>query len=70
MAVVLETLIEDDQPHSAKPLICIRSIDYEEGIRVLDFDSLSRRVDKGDLILIYKNFGGFLEGVQEGDRCF
>ncbi len=64
MTVVLEPLVV------AKPLICIRGIDYEERIPVLDFDSLSRWVDKRDLILIYKNFSGFLEGAQEGDRCF
>ncbi len=45
----------------------LQDIEYEERAEVLNLDSLSCRMDKRDMILIYKILHGFLEGVQWQD---
>ncbi len=45
----------------------MKDIEYEEKAQLLNFDSLSCRMDKGDMILVYKILHGFLEGVQWRD---
>ncbi len=42
----------------------LQDIEYEERAQLLNLDSLSCRMDKGDMILVYTILHGFLEGVQ------
>ncbi len=57
-------LLEDAQRRSTKLEKGLQDIAYQERAQLLNLDSLSCRVRKGDLILVYKIFHGFLEGVQ------
>ncbi len=57
-------LLEDVQRRSAKLVKGLQDIEYEERAQLLNLDSLSCRMDKGDMILVYKIPHGFLEGVQ------
>ncbi len=52
---------------STKPVKGLHDIEYEERAQLLHLDSLSCRMDKGDMILVYKILNGFLEGVQWQD---
>ncbi len=45
----------------------LRDVKYEERAQLLNLDSLSCRMDNGDMILVYKILHGFLEGVQWQD---
>ncbi len=57
-------LLEDVQRRSTKLVKGLQDIEYEERAQLLNLDSLSCRIDKGDMILVYKILHGFLEGVQ------
>ncbi len=41
--------------------------EYEERAQLLNLDSLSCRMDNGDMILVYKILHGSLEGIQWHD---
>ncbi len=60
-------LLEDDHRCSTKLVKGLQDIEFEERAPLLNLDSLSWRMDKGDMILVYKIFHGFLEGVQWRD---
>ncbi len=60
-------LLEDVQRRSTKLVKGLQDIEYEERAQLLNLDSLSCRMDKGDMILVYKIPHGFLEGVQWQD---
>ncbi len=60
-------LLEDVQRHSTKLVEGLQDIEYEERAQLLNLDSLSCRMDKGDMILVYKILHGFLEGLQWWD---
>ncbi len=45
----------------------LQDMEYEERAQVLNLDSLSCRMDKGDMIVVNKILHGFLEGVQWQD---
>ncbi len=47
-------LREDIKLHSTKLVKGLRGIEYEERAQLLNLDSLSCRMDMGDMILIYK----------------
>ncbi len=57
-------LLEDYQRRSTKLLRSLQDIEYEKRAQLLNLDSLSCRMDKADMILVYKIRHGFLEGVQ------
>ncbi len=57
-------LLEVAQWRSTTLVKGLQDIDYEERAQLLNLDSLSCRMDKGDMILAYKILHGFLEGVQ------
>ncbi len=57
-------LLEDVQRRPTKLVKGLQDIEYEKSAHLLNFDSLSCRMDKGDMILVYKILHGFLEGVQ------
>ncbi len=57
-------LLEDVQRHSTKLVKGLQDIEYEERAQLLNLDSLSCRMDKGDMILVYKILHDLLEGVQ------
>ncbi len=57
-------LLEDVQRRSTKLLRSLQGIEYEERAQLLNVHSLSCRMAKGDMILVYKILHGFLEGVQ------
>ncbi len=57
-------LLEVAQRRSTKLVKGLRDTEYEERAQLLNFDSLSCRMDKGDMIIVYKILHGFLEGVQ------
>ncbi len=59
--------LEDVQRRSTKLVKGLQDIEYEERAQLLNLDSLSYRMDKGDMILVYKILHGFLEGVQWQD---
>ncbi len=42
----------------------LQDIKYEESAKLLNFDSLSCRVDKVDMMLVYQILHAFLPGVQ------
>ncbi len=42
----------------------LQDIEYEERVQLLNLDSLSCKLDKRDMILVYKILYGFQEGVQ------
>ncbi len=65
-------LLEDVQRRSTKLVKGLQGVEYEERAQLLNLDSLSCRMDKGDMILVYKILHGFLEGVQWqlGKRSF
>ncbi len=52
---------------STKLVKGLQDIEYEENAQLLNHDSLSCRMDKGDMILVYKILHGFLKGVQWQD---
>ncbi len=54
-------LLEDVQRRSTKLVKGLQDIEYEERPQLLNLDSLSCRMDKGDMILVYKILHGFLE---------
>ncbi len=60
-------LLEDVQRRSTKLVKGLQDIEYEERAQLLNLDSLFCRIDKGDMILVYKILNGFLEGVQWQD---
>ncbi len=60
-------LLEYVQRRSTKLVKGLQDIEYDERAQLLNLDSLSCRVDKGDMILVYKILHGFLEGVQWHD---
>ncbi len=60
-------LLEDVQMRSTKLVKGLQDIEYEIRAQLLNLDSLSCRMDKGDMILVYKILHGFLEGVQWQD---
>ncbi len=47
-------LLEGVQRHSTKLVKGLQDIEYEERAQLLNLDSLSCRMDKGDMILVYK----------------
>ncbi len=57
-------LLEDVQRHSTKLVKGLQDIEYEERVQLLNLESLSRRMEKGDMILGHIIFHGFLKGVQ------
>ncbi len=57
-------LLKDVQRRLTK---LVKDIEYKERAQVLNFDSLSCMMDKGDIILVYQILSGFLEGVQWRD---
>ncbi len=54
-------LLEDVQRRSTKLGKGFQDIEYEERAQVLNRDSLSCRMDKGDMKLVFKILHGFLE---------
>ncbi len=60
-------LLEDVQRRSTKLVKGLHDIEYEERAQLLNLDSLSCRMDRRDMILVYKILHGFLEGVQWQD---
>ncbi len=48
-------LLEDVQRRSTKLVKGLQDIEYEERAQLLNFDSLSCRMAKGDMILVNKN---------------
>ncbi len=52
------------QRRSKKLVKVLQDIEYEERAQLINLDSLSCRMDKGDMILVYKFLYGFLKGVQ------
>ncbi len=60
-------LLEDVQRRSTKLLRCLKDSEYEERVQLLKRDSLSCRMNKGDMILVYKILHGSLEGDQWRD---
>ncbi len=60
-------LLEDVPRRSTKLVKGLQDIKYEELAQLLNLDSLSCRMDKGDMILVYKILHGFLKGVQWQD---
>ncbi len=60
-------LLEDVQRRSTKLVKGLQDIEYEERAQLLNLDSLSCRMDKEHMILVYKILHGFLEGVQWQD---
>ncbi len=56
-------LLEDVQRRFTKLVICFRDTKYERRVQLLNLDSLSCTLDKGDMILIYKILQGFLKSV-------
>ncbi len=57
-------LLEDVQKGYTKLVNGLQNIEYEEKSQLLNLDSLSSRMDKGEMIFVYKIFHGFLKGVQ------
>ncbi len=60
-------LLEDVQWRSTKLVRCLKDSEYEEQVQSLKLDSLSCRINKGDIILVYKILHGSLEGIQWRD---
>ncbi len=59
--------LKRDIKRSTKLVKGLQDIEYEERAQLLNLDSLSCRMDKADMILVYKILHGFLEGVQWQD---
>ncbi len=57
-------LLEDVQSCSTKLMKSLHDIKYEERAHLLNLDSLSCKINKVDMIMVYKILHGFLEGVQ------
>ncbi len=57
-------LLEDVQRRSTKLVKGLKDTECEEWAQLLHLDSLSCKMDKGDMILVYKILHGFPEGVQ------
>ncbi len=57
-------LLKDVQRRFTKLVKGLQDIEYEERAQLLNLDSLSCRMDRGDMILVYTILHGFLEGVQ------
>ncbi len=55
--------LEVVQRRSAKFLECLKNTEYDDKVQLLNPDSSSCRMDKGDMILVYEMPHGFLEGV-------
>ncbi len=60
-------MLEDAQWRSTKLMRCIEDSEYEERVQLLKRDSLSCRMNKGNMIQVYKILHGSLEGVQWRD---
>ncbi len=60
-------LLEDVQRRSTKLVKCLKGYAYEERVQSLKLDSLSCRMDKGDMVRVKKILHGFLEDVQWRD---
>ncbi len=60
-------LLEDVHRRSARLVRCLKDSEYEGRVQFLKLDSLSCRMNKGDMILVYKILHGSLEGVQWRD---
>ncbi len=60
-------LLEDDQRCSTKLVKGLQDIEFKERAPLLNLDSLSCRMDKGDKALVCKILHGFLGGVQWRD---
>ncbi len=56
-------ILEDVQRRSTKLVRCLKDSEYEERVQLLNLDSLSCRMNKGDMILVYKILHGSLEGI-------
>ncbi len=59
--------LRKDFKRSTKLVKGLQDIEYEERAQLPNLDSLSCRMDKGDMILVYKILHGFLEDVQWQD---
>ncbi len=57
-------LLKDVQRRSTKLVKGFQDIEYEARAKLLNLDSSSCRMDKRDMILVYKIHHDFLEGVQ------
>ncbi len=57
-------LLEDVQRRSTKLVKCRKDCEYEERVKLLKRDELPCRMNKGDMILVYKIIHGALKGVQ------
>ncbi len=57
-------LLEDIQRLSTKLVKGLQDIEYKERAQLLNLDSLSCRMDNGDMILVYNILHGFLAGAQ------
>ncbi len=57
-------LLEDVQKVYTKLVNGLQDIEYGEKSQLLNLELLSCRMDKGEMILVYKILHGFLEGVQ------
>ncbi len=57
-------LLGDVQRRSTKLVQWLQDIEYEERAKLLNLDSLSCSMNKGNMILVFKIFHGFLGDVQ------
>ncbi len=60
-------LLEDVQRRSTKLMKCLKDSQYEERVQLLKLDSISCRMNKGEMTLVHKILHGSLEGVQWRD---
>ncbi len=59
--------LQDVQRRSTTYVRCLKDSEYEERVQLLKLDSLSCRMNKGDMILVYKFLRGSLGGIQWRD---
>ncbi len=59
--------LEDVQRRSTKLVSCLKDSEYEGRVQLLKLDSLSCRMNKGDMILVHKILHGAREGIQWRD---
>ncbi len=57
-------LLEDVQRRSTKLVKCLKDPEYKEWVQLLKLNSLSCRIHKRDMILVYEILHGSLDGVQ------
>ncbi len=60
-------LLEDVQRRSTKLVRCLKDSEYDERAQLLKLDSLSCRMTKRDMILVYKILHGSMECIQWRD---